>query len=393
MESFEYWVPTRILFGKGAESKTAAEIQRLGVRRVLIVSGGASARRSGLLDRIEEQLRQAGIVFETFEGTKPNPRLDHAREGVRRAIALGAELILAVGGGSVIDTAKGIAHGAANPNTDIWEFWTGRAPLEKSLPVGVVLTISAAGSETSDSSVLTDETSGQKRGLSSPLNRPAFAVMDPLLTLTLPVWQVKCGVVDIMMHTMDRYFNPIQDNQLTDAIAEALLRTVIRCGRAAVADPTDYAAMSELMWAGSLSHNGLTGLGGVKDFAPHQLGHELSARFDVSHGASLSTVWGSWADFCLPRDPARFARFGREVWGIREPDDGVAARTAIDATVRYFEEIGMPTCFSALGIGLQDEKQLAVMARAVTFDGSRKIGSFVVLGEEEILEIYRRCNH
>ena len=302
MESFEYWVPTRILFGKGAESKTAAEIQRLGARRVLIVSGGASARRSGLLDRIEEQLRQAGIVFETFEGTKPNPRLGHAREGVRRAIALGAELILAVGGGSVIDTAKGIAHGAANPNTDIWEFWTGRAPLEKSLPVGVVLTISAAGSETSDSSVLTDEASGQKRGLSSPFNRPVFAVMDPLLTLTLPVWQVKCGVVDIMMHTMDRYFNPIQDNQLTDAIAEALLRTVIRCGRAAVADPTDYAAMSELMWAGSLSHNGLTGLGGVKDFAPHQLGHELSARFDVSHGASLSTVWGSWADFCLPRD-------------------------------------------------------------------------------------------
>ena len=393
MRSFEYWVPTRILFGEGAEEKTAAEVRRLGAQRVMIVSGGSSARRSGLLDRIEAQLRQAGIACETFEGAQPNPRLDHAREGVRRALAMGAELILAVGGGSAIDTAKGIAHGAANPKTDIWDFWTGRAPLEKSLPVGVVLTLSAAGSETSDSSVLTDTASGQKRGLSSPFNRPVFAIMDPALTLTLPVWQVKCGVVDIMMHTMDRYFNPAQDNQLTDAIAEALLRTVIRCGRAAVADPTNYAAMSELMWAGSLSHNGLTGLGGVKDFAPHQLGHELSARFDVSHGASLAAVWGGWADFCLPRDPARFARFGREVWGISEADELTAARQAIAATVGYFGEIGMPTCFSELGIGLQSEEQLAEMARAVTFGGSRKVGSFAVLGEEEILEIYRRCNH
>lgn len=392
MQSFEHWVPTRILFGKDAEEKTADEIKRCGAARVLIVSGGASARRSGLLDRIENQLREAGITCETFEGAQPNPRLSHAREGVRRAIGMNAELILAVGGGSAIDTAKGIAHGAANPETDIWEFWTGHAVLEKSLPVGVVLTISAAGSETSDSSVLTDESSGQKRGLSSPFNRPVFAVLDPALTLTLPAWQVGCGVVDIMMHTMDRYFNPVQDNQLTDAIAEALLRTVIRCGRIAAADPTDYGAMSELMWAGSLSHNGLTGLGGVKDFAPHQLGHELSARFDVSHGASLSAVWGSWAAFCLPQNFARFARFGREVWGIRETDDRATAQAAIEATVHYFSEIGMPTCFSELGIGLQSEEQLAEMARAVTFGGARKIGSFVVLGEEEILEIYRLCN-
>ena len=393
MRSFEYWVPTRIQFGRGAEEKTTEEVQRLGAKRVLIVSGGASARRSGLLDRIENQLKAAGIAVETFEGAQPNPRLSHAREGVCRAIEFGAGLILAVGGGSAIDTAKGIAHGAANPGVDLWEFWTGRAAVEKSLPVGVVLTISAAGSETSDSAVLTDEEIGQKRGLSSPLNRPAFAVMDPALTLTLPPWQVKCGVVDILMHTLDRYFNPVQDNQLTDAIAEALLRTVLRCGRIAAADPTGYEAMSELMWAGSLSHNGLTGLGGVKDFAPHQLGHELSARFDVAHGASLSAVWGGWADFCLPSDPGRFARLGREVFGLSGGDETALARQAVEAMVGYFAEIGMPTCFSELGIGVKSEEELAAMARGVTFDGARRIGSFVSLGGEEILEIYRRCNH
>ena len=393
MHDFTYWVPTRIQFGKGAEDKTAEEIARLGAKRVLIVSGGSSARRSGLLDRLENQLREAGICCETFEGAQPNPRLSHAREGVRRAIGLGAELILAVGGGSAIDTAKGIAHGAANPKTDIWEFWTGRAALEKSLPVGVVLTIPAAGSETSDSAVLTDEDSGLKRGLSSPFNRPAFAVMDPALACTLPPWQVRCGVVDILMHTLDRYFSPVQDNRLTDALAEALLRTVLCSGRTAAADPTDYDAMSELMWAGSLSHNGLTGLGGAKDFAPHQLGHELSARFDVAHGASLSAVWGGWADFCLPHDAGRFARLGREVFGLSGEDETALARQTIEKMVGYFAELGMPTCFSELGIGLQSEQQLAAMARAVTFDGARKVGSFVVLGEAEILEIYRRCNH
>ena len=393
MRSFEYWVPTRIQFGRGAEEKTTEEVQRLGAKRVLIVSGGASARRSGLLDRIENQLKAAGIAVETFEGAQPNPRLSHAREGVCRAIEFGAGLILAVGGGSAIDTAKGIAHGAANPGVDLWEFWTGRAAVEKSLPVGVVLTISAAGSETSDSAVLTDEDSGQKRGLSTPFNRPAFAIMDPALTLTLPPWQVKCGVVDILMHTLDRYFNPVQDNQLTDAIAEALLRTVLRCGRIAAADPTGYEAMSELMWAGSLSHNGLTGLGGVKDFAPHQLGHELSARFDVAHGASLSAVWGGWARFCLPSDPGRFARLGREVFGLTGTDERALAEQAVEAMVGYFAEIGMPTCFSELGIGVQSEERLASMARAVTYDGARRVGSFVSLGEAEILEIYRLCNH
>lgn len=392
MRDFTYYVPTEILFGRGAEADTAKEIRKFGGSRVLVVTGGGSVERSGLLARIEQGLKEAGLAYEVFRGAKPNPRLSHAREGVRRALEMRADLILAVGGGSAIDTAKGIAHGAANPDTDIWDFWCGNAPLTRSMPVGVVLTISAAGSETSNSAVLTNEENGQKRGLGHDLNRPAFAIMDPELTMTLPAYQVACGVVDIMMHTLDRYFNPVWDNDLTDGIAEALLRTVIQNGRRAAADKTDYHAMSELMWCGSVSHNGLTGLGGKQDFAPHQLGHELSSRFDVAHGASLSAVWGAWAETCLQAGPARFARLGREVWGLREEDDLAAARAAIRATVDYFRELGMPTCFSELGVGVQDEATLCEMADCVTYHGARTIGSFRVMGREEILAAYRLAN-
>ncbi len=304
MQSFTYHVPTEIVFGKEAQLQTAAEIKKYGGSRVLLVSGGHSAERSGLLAQLRTQLTEAGLAVESFGGVQPNPRVDHAREGVRRAVQKKADFILAVGGGSVIDTAKAIAHGAANPGTDLWQFWLGRESVKKSLPVGVVLTIAAAGSETSDSAVLTDEESGVKRGLSTPFNRPVFAILNPQLTMTLPLFQVTCGIVDIMMHTMDRYFNPVRGNELTDALAEAVLRTAIANGRRAVADRQDYEAMSELMWCGSVSHNGLTGLGGLKDFAPHQLGHELSARFDVAHGASLSAVWGAWAAVVFDTDPA-----------------------------------------------------------------------------------------
>ena len=392
MQSFTYHVPTEIVFGKEAQLQTAAEIKKYGGSRVLLVSGGHSAERSGLLGQLRIQLAEAGLAVESFGGVQPNPRVDHAREGVRRAVQKKADFILAVGGGSVIDTAKAIAHGAANPGTDLWQFWLGRESVKKSLPVGVVLTIAAAGSETSDSAVLTDEESGVKRGLSTPFNRPVFAVLNPELTMTLPLFQVTCGIVDIMMHTMDRYFNPVRGNELTDALAEAVLRTAIANGRRAVADQQDYAAMSELMWCGSVSHNGLTGLGGLKDFAPHQLGHELSARFDVAHGASLSAVWGAWAAVVFDTDPARFAQFGRNVWGLTGSDDIAVGHAAVDATVAYFKEIGMPTCFTELGIGVQSEEALAQMADAVTYHGKRKIGTFLPMGGSEIFAAYRNAN-
>ena len=394
MHAFEFSIPTRIVFGPGTESRTGELAAGLGARRVLLVCGGQSARRSGLLDRVEQSLTQAGLTCRVFAGIHPNPRLFQVREGVQAALEFGADLILAVGGGSVIDAAKAIALGAAEPEADLWDFWLGKRPVERTLPVGAVLTISAAGSETSSSAVLTRDDTLEKRGLTSEQIRPRFAVMDPELTCSLPPYQIACGVVAIMMHTLDRYFTCVTGNLLTDEIAQGLLRTVIRCGARALADPCDLQAMSELMWAGSLSHNGLTGLGAPKDFAVHQLGHELSARFDFAHGATLSAVWGSWAEYCVETDPARFAQYGVSVWGLDPAGGGQEelARQAIARTVDYFRSLGMPTCLTELGCGLQSEEELKELARRCTFYGARTIGAFRVLGEADILAIYRAAN-
>ena len=396
MQAFEFYSPTHMIFGKGTESQVGRQVAAYGGSKVLVVYGGQSAVKSGLLGRVLASLSEAGLSYETLGGVQPNPRLSLARKGVAQALAFGADFLLAVGGGSVIDTAKAIANGAANPELDIWnDLWLKKVTLTKALPVGVILTISAAGSESSDSAVLTNDETHEKRGLSSDIQRPRFAILNPELTMTLPPYQVACGVVDIMMHTMDRYFNPVTSNELTDEIAEALLRTVIRNGAIAVKDPTNYQAMSELMWAGSLSHNGLTGLGSNKDFAPHQLGHELSAMFDVAHGASLAAVWDSWARYCLDADPARFARFGVNVWGLDPAgkEEAQLALEAIEATAAYFRSIGMPTCFSALACGVLAEETVKEMAHRCAFYGTRTIGTFRVLNESDILAIYTMANH
>ncbi len=392
MQAFTYHSPTEVIFGKGTEQKTANAVSRYGGSRVLIVYGGGSVVRSGLLDRVKENLKEAQIEYKEFGGAKANPTLEHARDGVKLAIEWGADFILGVGGGSAIDTAKAIAIGAANPDTDLWDFWSRIKPAAAALPHGAILTIPAAGSETSDSSVLTNMETGCKRGLSTQLNRPKFAVMNPELCYTLPIYQVACGVVDIMMHTLDRYFNPL-DNEMTDAIAEALLCTTISAGRIAVKDPCNYEAMSELVWAGSLSHNGLTGLGGKPDFAVHQLGHELSAMFDTAHGASLSTIWGSWAFAVYKAKPSRFARFARNVWNLEAPDEDTLALKGIQATVDYFRSLDMPTSFGEnKDIGVQEESVLRDLAYRCTFQRSRTIGTFKVLGEKEIYEIYMEAN-
>jgi alcohol dehydrogenase YqhD (iron-dependent ADH family) len=392
MQNFTFHSPTRVLFGKGAELSAAAEIKKSGGSRVMIVYGGGSVVRSGLLDKMKGLLESEDLPFTVLGGVKPNPLLSLARAGVEQAIKFGADFILAVGGGSVIDTAKGIALGAANPETDIWLYWTKEAVAERSLPVGVVLTIPAAGSETSDSAVLTNDETGSKRGLSSELNRPGFAVMNPELTFTLPKYQIMCGVVDIMMHTLERYFTLTEGNELTDEIAESLLRVVIKNGRTAVKNPCDYQAMSELMWCGSISHNGLTGLGAASDFATHQLGHELSAKFDVAHGASLSAIWGSWAEYCRTAKPERFARFAQKVWGIEKGGAEEAALAAIDRTVSYFASIGAPTCFSELGIGVQSEEVLQELAERCVYYGARKVGQFKVLDREDAYRVYKLAN-
>lgn len=392
MQSFTYCASTEVIFGQEAELQIASVIKKFGGSRVFVVYGGGSVIKSGLLGRIEKELKVSNLPYQLLGGVQPNPRLGLARKGVEEAKVFGADFILAVGAGSVIDTAKAIAHGVANPEVDIWEFWLRKQTVEKSLPIGSVLTLAAAGSETSNSSVLTNEETGEKRGLSTDYNRPRFAIMNPELTFTLPKEQITYGIVDIMMHTLDRYFTPTKGNAFTDEVAEALLRTVIKYGSKAMENSNDYEAMSELMWCGSLSHNGLTGLGAVGDFAPHQLGHELSGKFDVAHGASLSAIWKSWAEYSYQQDLSRFAQFGQKVWGITEGTEEEIAVAAIEATNNYFRSIDAPTCFTELGIGIQDEKTLRDLARRCTFYGTRTIGSFKVLDEQDIYEIYKLAN-
>ena len=391
MHGFEFYTPTRVIFGAGSLEKLPEAVGRCGAKRVFVVYGGQSAKKSGLLDRVEALLTGAGIAYAAIGGVKPNPRLGLAREAVREAIAFGADLILAVGGGSVIDTAKAAAHGAANPETDIWDIWLGKVKLEKSLPVGVVLTIPAAGSEMSDSAVLTDEVALAKRGLTTDLNRPMFALMDPALAATLPPRQAACGVTDIMMHTLERYVNPLK-NDMTDEIAEALLRVVIRHGEAVVKNPGDIDAMSEIMWAGSLSHNNLTGLGGKKDFSVHQFGQAIGEKFDIYHGETLSAMWASYARYVAPTNFARFAQYARKVWGIVEADDEKAAMAGIDATEAYFKRLGMPVRIAELSCGVQDEAGLYDLALRCSRNRGRTIGSFRVLDFEDMLNVYQMAN-
>jgi alcohol dehydrogenase YqhD (iron-dependent ADH family) len=393
MLSFTYYSPTEVLFGPQRELDVAAAIQKYGGNRVLVVYGGKSAQKSGLLGRVERILAENSLVYESLGGVRPNPQLNFAVAGIQQARRFQADFILAVGGGSVIDTAKAIAIGAANPDTPLWDFWSGKVSLAKSLPVGVILTIAAAGSETSNSSVLTNQDTGEKRGLNVDVIRPKFAVLNPELTFTLPKYQIACGVVDIMMHTLDRYFTPTDGNELTDEIDEAILRVVVRNGRMALERPDNYPAMSELMWAGSLSHNGMTGLGAVTDFAPHQLGHELSARFDVAHGASLSAIWGQWADYCYMQKPQRFARFAENVWQISAGGAAATAKLGIERTVDYFRTLNMPVCFTELQIGVQSEATLRELADRCVFRGRRKVGHFRELEREDVYQIYQAANH
>ena len=396
MQAFEYCVPTRVVFGKDSLNKLPAQLEKQGATRVLVVYGGKSAKKSGLLDKVLALLDGAGISHEELGGVQPNPHLGLAREGVKKAIAMDAQLILAIGGGSVIDTAKAIAHGRANPEIDIWQFWLGNEKVPKTTPVGVILTIPASGSETSDSAVLTDETILQKRGLNTEFNRPAFAIMDPSLAATLPRRQVACGVTDIMMHTLERYFNPIQGNETTMQLAEAVLRVVIANGQAVIENPGDYDAMSEIMWCGSLSHNGLTGLGGAKGLSVHPVSFALSEKFDIIHAEALSALWCSWARYVCRVNEENyrlFARFARNVWDIAESDIKKAANAGIDVTEAYFKKLGMPISIGALSCGVQDADGIEDLAARVSYHGTRRVGTLVSLDHEALREIFAMANH
>lgn len=388
MNNFEYYAPTKVVFGKDTETKVGELVKEFGGTKVLVHFGGGSAVKSGLIDKVCKALEEAGISYVTLGGVKPNPRLSLAREGIELCKKEGVDFILAVGGGSVIDSSKCIGYGLANGG-DVWDFFDGKRKATACTPIGAVLTIAAAGSEMSHSCVITNEDGWIKKGYSTNYARCKFAVMNPELTYSLPEYQTMSGCVDILMHTMDRYFSPSEDTMLTDGIGEALMKTVIHYTKILKENPLDYNARAQVMWASSLSHNDLTGCGLAKDFASHQLEHELSGMFDVAHGAGLAAVWGSWARYVYMDKPVRFAQFAVNVLGI-PMDFCHPEKTALEGIKEmehFFQSIGMPTSIHELGIDVTDE-QIEEMARKCCQDDKRTIGSFKVLKREDMIKIY-----
>jgi len=392
MINFEYYTPTKIAFGRGVESRTGELARAFGAHKALIHYGGKSALASGLIGRIKASLDAAGVAHVELGGVVPNPHLGKVREGIELAKREGVDFLIAVGGGSVIDSAKAIGYGAAEPDHDVWELYddAGTRKPAKCLPIGAVLTIAAAGSEMSNSSVITDEKTGLKRSCKSDLSRPRFAVMDPELTVTLPDFQTQSGCADILMHTMERWFNASGTLELTDAIAAGLMKTVMKNARILRDHPDCYEARAEVMWASSLSHNGLTGCGSDGgDWAVHKIEHELGGMFDVTHGAGLAAVWGSWARYVLPECPKRFAEFAVQVMGVAPAEsDEATARAGIEAVEDYYRSVGMPTNLRELGVS-PTEQQITRMAESAASVGGGRIGVVRRLDANDIAAIYR----
>jgi alcohol dehydrogenase YqhD (iron-dependent ADH family) len=385
---FTLYTPTKVVFGHGVESKAGAMVKAFGGKKVLIHYGSKSAQKSGLLKRVQDSLTAEEIDFVSLGGVVPNPRLEKVYEGVKMCKAYGVDFILAVGGGSVIDSAKAIAYALAEPERDVKELFEHTRTPKACFPVGVVLTLAASGSEMSDSCVISYE--DKKRGVNSDLCRPKFALMDPALTKTLPAYQTAAGCSDILMHTMERYFVNGHRMEITDALAEGLLRTVMRYAAVLRDDPENYEARAEIMWAGSLSHNGLTGCGNdAGDWSCHRLEHELGALYDVTHGAGLTAVWGSWARYVMKNCLTRFVRFAMYVHGIKPcATDEETALKGIEAMEDFFRSIGMPTNLKELGVA-PSEDDIKLLAKNCAIATGGKIGSAMVLHEEDMANIYR----
>ena len=389
MLNFEFYAPTKVVFGKNAENEVGKLIKAQGCKKVLVHFGGNSAKKSGLLDRIYNMLEQDGISYVSLGGVVPNPRLSTVHEGIELCKKEEVDFILAVGGGSVIDSSKAIGYGVANDG-EVWDFYEKTRMPKACTPIGAVLTIAAAGSEMSNSSVITKEEGWLKRGCNSDFSRCKFAIMNPELTYTLPDYQTASGCTDILMHTLERYLTTVEDTMLTDGIAEALMRTVIHSAKVLIKDPEDYNARAEVMWAGSLSHNGLTGCGTTGDWSSHQLEHELGGMFDVAHGAGLAAIWGSWARYVYKEKPERFVQLAVNVLGIANNflDADKTALAGISAMEDFFHSISMPTTISELGVKLTDE-QIDELALKCSFERTRMIGGFKILDIEDMKNIYR----
>ena len=392
MENFTFYSPTLFAFGDGEEKKTGALVRRFGGTKVLLVMGGGSAKKSGAYDAVIESLQKEGLPFAELAGVQPNPRSGKVYEGIELVRTQDIDFILALGGGSVIDTAKAIAMGVPYEG-DFWDLFTGSAAIRHPLPIGAVLTIAAAGSEGSPSCVITKEEGNLKWGC--PRNdalRPKFSVMNPRYTCTLPAYQTASGAVDIFAHICERYFTNTPDVALTDRICEALMKTVIETAPKAIATPTNYGARADLMWAGMLAHNNSCGVGRKQDWASHQIEHELSAFYDCAHGAGLAVVLPAWMEYVMPTNPARFARYAVEVFGCdMDPlDVERTAKEGIRRTRSFFRLLGMPTTLKELGARTEDIPAM-VLHRAEK-PGGFPFGGFVEIGPAEMADILILCD-
>ena len=390
MKDFSYFAPTEVVFGKKSEEQVATLVKKYGGTKVLVHYGGQSAIRSGLLDKICGLLTEGSVSFVKLGGVVPNPRLSLVHEGIELCRKEGIDFILAIGGGSVIDSSKAIAYGVPYEG-DVWDFYLGKATPTEMLPVASVLTIPAAGSEMSESSVITNEDGDVKLGYSNNLSRPKFAIMNPERTFTLPPYQTAAGVTDMMMHTMERYFTKDDDMDLTTDLAEASLRSIKNAVFAVLKNPEDYRYRAQIMWGGSLMHNDLTGCGVASDWATHQLEHELSGMFDVTHGAGLAAIWSSWARYTMHENLSRFVRFAVNVMDV--PNDftdpeGTALR-GIEAMECFYHAIGMPINIKELiGKDITDE-EIKEMTRKCSRDYQKTCGQLKVLKAEDMENIYK----
>jgi alcohol dehydrogenase YqhD (iron-dependent ADH family) len=390
MDNFIYDTPTKVYFGKGEEQNVGKIIAGYGAKKVLIHYGGKSAKESGLIDSVKSALAAQNIAFVELGGVVPNPELSLVRMGIELCKNEGVDFVLAVGGGSVLDSAKDIANGLANPEYDVWDFSLGKVSPVRTTKKGAILTLAAAGSEMSNSCVISNSATKEKRGYNSPFNRMDFAIENPELSYSVSPYQTACGAVDIAMHTIERYFCPGSDTYLTDSIAEAVIKSSMKAGLDCLADPKNYEARANMMWASSLAHNGLTQCGRSFQLTVHQLEHEVSAMYpEVAHGAGLAALWGSWARYvykdCLPR----FKQFAINVMNLEDTgsDEDIALR-GIEAMEEFYRSINMPTNLRELGVE-PTEEELALMAHKCAVGVGGEMGSAKVLNEEDMLAIYR----
>lgn len=388
MENFTFYSPTYFVFGKEEENNTGKYVKRFGGSRVLIHYGGGSVVRSGLLERVKVSLEAEGISYVELGGVKPNPRSGLVYEGIDLCRREKVDFVLAVGGGSTIDSSKAIAAGTVYDG-DFWDFYQGK-DVEKALPIGTVLTIAAAGSEGSPDSVITKEEGMLKRGGHGEALRPSFSILNPALTQTLPAYQTACGVTDIMAHLFERYFTNTKDVEVTDRVIEGLLSTMIHEAPKVIANPDDYHARANIMWAGMMAHNDCCGVGRMQDWASHDMEHELSAVYDCAHGAGLAVVFPAWMTYTMHHDVMRFAQLASRVWGcpMDFADPEATAKAGIEALKQFLKSIGMPGNFEELGA---KEEDIEKMVHTACYGNGREgsIGGFVPLKEEDVKAIYR----